>query len=84
MRFHCSGQLRRQEEVFLCSRMVQVDQHPPPGVRLVEGVVDVGAARLAFFFLSCRLANMDDGVVLAGAQIYDICAGQREYTNTCI
>ena len=74
MRFDYSRQLGRQENVLLCIWMVQVDQHPALGVRLVEGVIGVRAARLALFFLVGGLAaDVSDGVVLARAQIDHVC-----------
>ena len=39
-------ELRGQEEVGVGGRVVQVDQDTPPGVGLVESVVDVGHALL--------------------------------------
>lgn len=74
MRFDCSGQLRRQENVLLSGWMVQVDQHPALGVRQVKGVVGVRATWLALFFLLGGLAAyVDDVVILTGAQIDHIC-----------
>lgn len=74
MRFDYSRQLRRQENVVLCIWMVQVDQHPALGVRSVEGVVDMRAARLALYFLVGGLAaDVNNGVVLARAQIDHVC-----------
>lgn len=73
MRFDGLRQLRRQENVLLCSRMVQVDQHPALSVWLVEGVVGVRAARLAVFFLVSGLAaDVEDGVIFTRAQVDDI------------
>lgn len=77
MRFDGSGQLRRQEDVvLLLRRVVDVDQHPALGVRAVEGVVGVSAARLALLRLGGLAA--DDGVVLAGAQVDHICGAFGE------
>lgn len=74
VRFDCSRKLMRQENVLLCGWMVQVDQNPSLGVRSVEGVVGVRPTRLALLFLVGGLAaDVDDGVVLARAQIDHIC-----------
>lgn len=74
MRFDCPRQLRRQENILLCRWMVQVDQDPTLAVRSVKGVVGVSPARLALFFLVGGLAaDVDNGVVLARAQIDHIC-----------
>lgn len=78
MRFDCSGQLRRQENVRLAGRVVHVDQHPALGIGLVKGIVGVRAARLALFFLLSGLAaDVDDVVILARAQIDHICGRGR-------
>lgn len=71
--FDGSGELRRQEDVLLLGRMVDVDQHPALGVWAVEGIVGVRAARLA---LRCLAAS--HRVVLAGAQMDHICGAIRE------
>lgn len=78
VRFDCSGQLRRQENVLLSGWVVQVDQDPAFGVRLVKGVVCVRAARLALFDLLGGLgADVDDWVVLGGAKIDQVCKEER-------
>lgn len=76
VRFDGSGQLRQQENVLLLGRMVQVDQHPALGVRAVEGVVGVCAARLAL--LSPGRPAAGERVVLAGAQADRICGAFGE------
>lgn len=74
MRFDGSGQLRQQENVLLLGRMVQVDQHPALGVRTVQGVVGVCAARLALLaLLTPGRPSAGERVVLAGAQTDHIC-----------
>lgn len=76
VRFDGSGQLRQQENVLLLGRMVQVDQHPALGVRVVEGVIGVCAARLAL--LSSGRPSAGERVVLAGAQTDHICGAFGE------
>lgn len=76
VRFDGSGQLRQQENVLLLGRMVQVDQHPALGVRAVEGVVGVCAARLAL--LSPGRPSAGERLLLAGAQTDRICGAFGE------
>lgn len=66
MGFDRSRQLRRQEDVVLSGRMVEVDQHASLSIQTVQGVVGVGAAWFALFcFTGGFAADVDDGVVVS-------------------
>lgn len=78
MRFDGSGQLWRQEDIRILGRVVQVHQDSAPCIRMVQGVIDMSATRLTFFFLVGGFtADMDKGVVLPRAQVDHICTGAR-------
>lgn len=79
VRFDCSSQLRGQEDVSVRGRVIHVDQHSARGVRPVQGVVDVRAARLALLVLVGGLAaDVDDGVVLGRAHVDHVWRGRGD------
>lgn len=89
MRFHCSGQLRGKINVLLLRRVVDIDQHPPLGIRQVQSIIDMCPTALLcaggpFSFLIGRLAAYLQSVLVPRTELNYICVNRDGISTTGI